>query len=298
MAKRKATENSTDIVAVDQMAMDIVQVDEMFGDGVVYDFDRVDNEVSFYQEQAGTALLEIGKRLIRIKAHEEHGKFMVFLEKHNMGDRSAEFAMVAARKFSNSKSISNLGTTKMIALTVLDDDDIEKLGKGKAIKGIGTLDDVDRMTTRELREALRKERDKRKREKEVQEKAIAQKEAKINELDQQLRYQQPPTKEQIAVAELARLTRDYTIALAEINSAIRRTHGILNTAEKIEGVHVMMISDWLNQFNSEMDEYSALAQSWLLDVDNAGPAGKGIDAYNEEEAKADAAFQAEIEADV
>jgi hypothetical protein len=141
-----------------------------------------------------------------------------------------------------------------------------------------TLDDIDRMTNRELRENLRKEkkkveeeRDTRKRERKTQEDVIARKEAKINELDQMLRYQQPPTKERLAQSALDGLTKDYTYALGEVNGAIRKAHALLIRAEKIEGVNVQQLSDWLNQFDIEMRAFADLCQTWTDEIENAGP---------------------------
>jgi hypothetical protein len=187
-----------------------------------------------------------------------------------MGIRSAEYAMVTVRKFANSQTFANLGTSKMIALSVLDEDQIEKLDQGRTVAGM-TLDDIDRMTNRELRENLRKEKENVKKEQEAREDVIAQKEAKINELDQQLRYRQPLTKEQIAKAALDALTRDYTVALGEVNSSLRNALALLVKAEKIEDVKVQQLSDWLNQFDIEMTAFTDLCQTWTNEIDNAGP---------------------------
>jgi hypothetical protein len=219
----------------------------------------------------------MGKRFIRIKAHEDHGRFLTAIENVNMTPRSVQYAMAAAIKFSNTKSISHLGTTKMIALSVLDDDDVQKLEAGGDIAGMN-LDDIDRMSVRELRESLRKEREtvkkekeKRKNDRDAQEKAIATKEAKINELDQQLRYQQPPTKEQIAQAVLTEMTPEYSIAIAKVNGAIREAYALVVKAEKIEGIDAQRLSEWLNQFSPDMQTFHDLTTTWTDEVDNAGP---------------------------
>ena len=110
--KKQEGENSKEIVAVDQMREDMVTADERYGDGMVYEIDRIENEIRFWQEQAGTALLEMGKRLIRIKAHEGHGKFLESLDRLGMAPRVAQYTMLAARKFSNANSGSHLDSTK------------------------------------------------------------------------------------------------------------------------------------------------------------------------------------------
>jgi hypothetical protein len=241
-SRKKSAANSTEIAAVEKMAEDIATAEELYSDGMPYELERIENEIRFYQDKAGEALLEMGKRLIRVKAHEGHGGFIKRLETLGIAYRLAAYAMAAARKFSNVPTLAHLETSKMKALTVLDDDEIEILKDGGMIRG-KTLDDISRMSTRELREyarkkddALKKEKEARQKDREAQEKAIAQKEMKINELDQQLRYQQPPTKEQLALAELQKINEPYTFALSRINAAIRE-------AEKTPGADALQLSE-------------------------------------------------------
>ncbi|MDR1096315.1 MAG: hypothetical protein LBL31_07985 [Spirochaetaceae bacterium] len=229
---------SEEIRAVEVVAADIRAAEEQFADGMPCELDRIENEIRFYQDKAGEALLEMGKRLIRIKAHEGHGKFLESLGRLGMAERSARYAMAAARRFSNRHTCADLPVSKMRALTVLDDDEIDTLEKGGSIAGMA-LDDIERMSVRELRENLRKEREKvktekegRKKDRETQDAAIAQKELKINELDQQLRYQQPPTKEQRAVAGLFALAAPYSFALAEVNGTVRKAFALVKEAKK------------------------------------------------------------------
>jgi hypothetical protein len=268
---------SAEIIAVENMAEDIVTADSLYGDGMVYDIDRLENEIRFWQDQAGQSLLEMGKRFIRIKAHEEPGRFMKAIENVGMTDRSVRYAMAAARKFSNRKSISDLGSTKMIALSVLDDDEIDTLEKGGSVKGM-TLDDIDRMSTRELRknfreekENLKKEKEARKKERAAFEQAMLQKDAKINELDMRLSGQEPPTKEQIAKAALDGMIKDYTCALGEVNSSLRKAYLLLTNAERIENVNVQQLSDWLGIFDGEIRTFNELREAWENEIENAGP---------------------------
>jgi len=186
---RKRRGSSAEVRAVAKMSGDIAAADELYGDGMPYELERIENEVRFYQDQAGSALLEMGRRLIRIKAHEGHGKFLESLERLDMAERSAQYAMLAARKFSNTPTCADLPAPKVKALTVLDEDEIKTLEAGGKVRGM-SFDDIDRMGLRELRTNLRKEKEKsrkekdaRKKEREAFEKSMTQKDAKINELD-------------------------------------------------------------------------------------------------------------------
>jgi hypothetical protein len=189
--------------------------------------------------------------------------------------------MAAARRFANVPTLAHLDSSKMKALTVLDDEEIQELENGNPVRGM-TRDAIEAMSVKELRENLRKERtalkkekQSRQRDREIQEKAIAQKESKINELDQQLRYQQPPTKEQTALAGLAKLAVPYTYAIAEINAAIRTAYAIAQQAEATIGADVQMLSEWFGQYSREMGIFAELREAWTDEVDNAKPIDVG-----------------------
>jgi hypothetical protein len=274
---RRRGSASAEIFAVENMAEDIVTADNQFGDGMPYELERIENEIRFYQAQTGTAFMEMGKRLIRIKAHEGHGKFIESLNRLGMTVRPAQYMMLAARKFSNTNSNSHLEPTKLRALSVLDEDDIKILESGGEVRGM-TLDDIDRMTSRELRENLRKDREQVKKEKEGRKKdrtafeqSMLQKDAKINELDMRLSGQEPPTKEQIAQIALVKMTPEYSIAIARVNGAIREAHALVAEAEKIEGIDAQRLSEWLNQFSPDMQTFHDLAGTWTDEIDNAAP---------------------------
>ena len=281
MGKKAAAESSKEIMAVEKMAEDIQMAEELYADGMPYELERIENEIKFFQDQAGAALLEMGKRLIRIKAHEGHGKFLESIDRLGMALRSAQYAMLAAQKFSNTQTTAYLGNEKIRALSVLEEDDIKTLELGGEVKGM-TLDKIEKMTVRELRDNLRKEREKikkekeaRKRDREAQEKAIAQKEAKINELEQQLRCQQPPTQEQPAIAELSRLDGEYFHELAGAMGALRKAVYLLNTAQCVPGVNARILSGWIARFNEEMILLSGVHGELAETIDNLHPVVKG-----------------------
>ena len=179
----------------------------------------------FYQAQAASSLIELGKQIILLKAHEPHGQFLTAVEELGLAERSARYAMAAAQKFANRQTTAVLGTEKIRALTVLDD--------------------VERMSVRELRSALRAEKKKRKEEREAQEAAISQKEQKLNELEAELRYREPPTKEQLAQATLDDMKKDLFGQIGTVSYELERLEELIRKAQKVEGVTVGQLDDWL-----------------------------------------------------
>lgn len=224
----------------------VAEIDRAYlPEGESYNLHIVMERARFYQAQAANSLIELGKQIILLKAHEPHGQFLAAVEELGLAERSAQYAMTAAQKFSNPQTSAHLSSEKIRALTVLDDDSIKTLEGGGELKGVGTLDDVERMTVRELRSALRAEKKKRKEEREAQEAAISQKEKKLNELEAELRYREPPTKEQLAQATLDDMKKDLLKQIGVVSYELERLEEVIQKAQKVEGVTVGQLDDWL-----------------------------------------------------
>lgn len=225
-----------------------------------------------YQEQMANGLLGLGAQLILIKNHEEHGNFMAAVEELGLASRSANYAMAAARKFGNSPTLANLGNSKLKALTVLDDEDVVKLSEGEEIDGLGTADDIAQMSIRELRAALRKEKQERGEERASLEKVISEKNKKADELEAQLRYQQPPTKEELAKVRLDEMRKLLVGSLSVAKDNLQSALNLIANAQEIEGVTVEQLDDWVQEtdwLTSLLnDTYSQLVD----DMENIRPA--------------------------
>lgn len=244
-----------------EKALTIAEIDKTYlEDGEVYNLKIVMDKARFYQNQAANALIDLGKQIILLKAHEPHGQFLAALEDLGMAERSARYAMAAAQKFSNRQSTAVLGNEKIRALTVLDDDSIKTLEDGGELAGIGTLDDIEKMTVKELKSALRAEKQKRKEEREAQEAAISQKEQKLNELEMELRYREPPTKEQLAQAELDELKKKLFVQIGEASHAMHCLMQTIEAAQKIPNVNITQLQGFIDiepdGFLSSIFDYS------------------------------------------
>lgn len=141
-------------------------VARQFGDGVPYDRLRVVNEARFYMQQSAEAMLEAGKRLIQIKENEQHGDFVAIVEQElGLEPRVARRMMQASIKFLGNgtpgdpkrTTLSVLGKAKLYELMLEDDGELDALAEGGTLAGL-KVDEIDRMSVRELREALRKQR--------------------------------------------------------------------------------------------------------------------------------------------
>lgn len=148
-----------DLVARQQLS----QVSAQYGDNLPYSYDRVLNECAFFMEQSAKAAIELGNRLILLKEMEGHGKFRKALEDLGLSVGTAHNVMKTAMKMANVQTSEHLlgaarSRSKVFELMILDNDDLHALDEGQTVAGI-TLDDVDRMSVRELRAALRANRE-------------------------------------------------------------------------------------------------------------------------------------------
>lgn len=173
---------------------------EQFGEGLPYDRSRIVHEAKFYMAQSAEAMLEAGKRLVILKENEPHGEFTTILEDQlGLAPQVARRMMQASIKFlgigdalPKRSTLSVLGKGKLYELMVLDDDDLDELADGGTIAG-ASFDDIDRMSVRELRKALREKRD----EYDVKCRVVAQKDAELNELKEQ-KFRHIPANEEIS----------------------------------------------------------------------------------------------------
>lgn len=171
-----------DLAKADKLHHQLMVIDEKFGDGQLYAKERVIAEAKFYINQGAEAFIQAGRRLVLIKEHEGHGGFGAALEELSLGWRTANNMMKIAAKFSNSQTFANLGSSKLIELAVLDDDEIEELEKGGTVAGI-EFDDLDKMSVRELKAALKEARE----DKEATQRVLDDKNTKIDKLSKQLK---------------------------------------------------------------------------------------------------------------
>ncbi|EAW2472646.1 DUF3102 domain-containing protein [Salmonella enterica subsp. enterica] len=138
---------------------------EQFGEGLPYERTRVIHEAKFYMDQSTKAMLEAGKRLLILKENEPYGDFQAIArDELNLEPRIAQKMAQAALKFlspqleANAKTFSHLGRSKLYELMLEDDEELAELAEGGTVAGL-TLDEIDRMSVRELRKALRESKE-------------------------------------------------------------------------------------------------------------------------------------------
>lgn len=198
-----------------------LEIMQQFGEGLPYERDRIVHETKFYMAQSAEAMLEAGKRLIILKECEPHGDFSrIITEQLGLAERTARLVMQAAVKYCSPElepkrqAFAVLGKTKLFELMTEDDGDLVELADGGTIAGM-SLDDIDRMTSRELKAALREARETNA----AQQRVLADKNEKIDSLSTKLEKKsriQPPKPDE----EVKKLRAEVTALAVEAESAI------------------------------------------------------------------------------
>jgi hypothetical protein len=111
----------------------------------------LEDEIRFYQRRTVEAILETGKRLLVLKELTPHGEFGKRVDLLGLSDRTAQRFMQAAAKTAKSANLAVLSTqvksgSAFLELVTHDDDVLE---------GLQEMDDFDRMSASQLREAAR-----------------------------------------------------------------------------------------------------------------------------------------------
>jgi hypothetical protein len=180
-----------------------------YGDGAPYDRERLVGQTRFFMSTSAEAALEAGKCLIQLKENEPHGDFIDIVEQRlGISRRTAQVMMQAAARYlapalaskAQAPALLSLGKAKLLELLVEPDEAIQALADGGTVAGLD-LDDMQAMTSRELRAALVEER----RKTAAKDRVIASKDAKLNKLaeaDELRRNGTPDERERAQLGEL------------------------------------------------------------------------------------------------
>lgn len=110
----------------------------------------ITDEILFYKQVGGQAVLEIGKRLIEAKAQLKHGEWLDWLrDRVEFSEASAQRFMRLAREYGNASLVTDLGAGKALELLALPESQREEFVEENDVSG---------MTREQLRQAIR-ERD-------------------------------------------------------------------------------------------------------------------------------------------
>lgn len=183
--------NQVEVIDADktsnQAAMHSVMVMEQWGNGEAYNEDVWIERAKLATRKTMEGMFELGQSLIVLKEHMTWKQFADVCEVLGMSIRAAQQLVQATQRFATPQmqkalpKLMDLGKSKLLELLVEEDVTLAGLAEGGEVNGM-TLDDVDRMTVRELRVALRENREQLA----AKDKVLGDKNAKIDELAEKL----------------------------------------------------------------------------------------------------------------
>lgn len=120
----------------------------------VRDIEVITEEINFYKRQAGSAILEIGKRLAEAKEQLSHGEWLPWLDREvEFSERSAQQYMRLWKEYGKSATVADLGCSKALILLGLPASEREEFTATSHTVN-GEEKTVLEMTRRELEEAI------------------------------------------------------------------------------------------------------------------------------------------------
>lgn len=209
-----------------QVHTNTVRVAEAYGYQGELTIGALEDRIRFYQRRTVEDILELGKCLLIMKEMCPHGEFNQRVELLGFNKRTAQKFMQATLKIKSefNSLLKAVDTqTKLLELVTLDDDDLEALNNGESVADI-TLDDIERMSTTELKKALKEARA----DAEAKEELLLNKDRKINELDSKLTVRKQPDQfkqvqievEQHINDELAQASASVLTAISQFNAKV------------------------------------------------------------------------------
>lgn len=186
------------------------------------DPDMIQRDISANMRRSVEACLQVGMGLCALKAACQHGEFITRLDVLSIDPGVAQKFMRSATKFSNASLTTHLkeaigSQTKLFEMLVLDDEQIEELeltGQTGELK----LDEIAVMSVKELRAALREERQERQADKDL----LESKNKRIDKLEKETQRIAKMTPDEALVAVKKEAVSFYTDAQGLIVGQLRQ----------------------------------------------------------------------------
>lgn len=235
-----------------ELALHSANVMKQWGNGETYNEDVWVERAKLATRKTMEGMFELGQALIVLKEHMTWKQFADVCEVLGMSVRAAQQLVQATQRFATPQmrkaapKLMDLGKSKLLELLVEEDVTLVGLSEGEEVNGM-TFDDVDRMTVRELRVALRESRENLAAKDEV----MKTKTAKIDELAEKLAKKQTVVREPKAEDVGSELAMQLTSLEVGIRSQVSRLKDLfdqLNAHREAHGInHTAKMVGTLNQ---------------------------------------------------
>lgn len=241
----------------------------MFGESAPVETERgietITEEIIFYKNVGGQAVIEIGRRLTEAKAQLKHGEWLPWLrEKVEFSETSAQNFMRIAREYGNTHLVGDLGASKALVLLALPASERENFASEKHLVN-GEEKSVSEMSKRELEEAIRQRKiaelkaAETARELDRQKEATAEAEAAAEKAQEAAEAQRDEARKAVENAEAGRKAAEEQAAAlrAELEKARKSAAAMDNKALAEFGVLFRQAQETVNRLTElagELDE--------------------------------------------
>lgn len=220
------------------------------------DINKIELEIQWHKENAGRSVWEIGRRLSHVKENDlAHGQFQDWVEeKLNINIRSAQRFMKVSKELPKTTTWSHLGNRALYLIATLPEEEREKEHELDS----GETKAVDEMTTRELEEVNRKNRE--------QEQIIEEKDRQLEETNKKLEEERNKEPKEVTKTEY-RVPPEYEGYKSDFEQVSSTLKEVRAQNEKLQEENETMQKEYNRLINerSDVDEkskkYEELTQS-------------------------------------
>jgi hypothetical protein len=263
------------VMAMDKQQKAIEKATELYGDGQPFDVERILDCMEFRSEQVGKNLNAFGRYCLWLRDAIGWGGFIKALESRHLDVRASYHAMLQVEKFGdNFATVANLGSRKARAIAYFTKEEIDQYVKGDDLRGI-PHDDVARKTAKELEDEVRRLRKKEGDQKARHKQVVREMSAELEELRLRDSNRPPPTKEDIALAELEAMSEPYYRSLGQAVYFLTEAAEKAVNAQYIKNVDTMMLENWLHKWDVQLEMIDNARQRLGDIIDHIGPVDKG-----------------------
>lgn len=236
----------------EQVSKELVAVDNKYLDGP-YDKHALVRRLQENAHVLAERYLLMGRDLLVLKAHADHGEFGMVLDEIGIGQRSANRFMQVAIKFGKPTLLTvaqRFPVAKLLELAQFDDEDLVGLLDGGGI-GTVTLDSIDRMSASELKKALRKQMKARNDAEEVNNQRILDKNKTIDDMDRQLK-----------MLNIIPDVEDWPAHVAETTGRL----GVLTTFSESSIKNILSYADSRTSLEMTVEAKESLCKSYIHEI--------------------------------
>lgn len=244
--------------AANTLGTQIAIVEQLYPVDIPYHLDLYVSVIRQDAAESAQRLLRIGRMLIVIRERETREMYAQAVTRAGLSPRFAARAIQAAAKLSDRQAIQQLGVSKALELLSEDDDTLDALEDGGTLAGL-TLDEIDRMSVRELRATLRDERRERAEEKSAEAEIVARKDERINKLLRERKRVERSSARDKAGELLASLD----VISVEVATQIKT---LRDTTSAIRAVYDEAGETMDEEVADRIEQCGQLAQKWASDL--------------------------------